>query len=205
MSALPPGPLFPPVGTFIKFGTITPDNVNGQFAELDQDGQPSPFTDYIVRNRFESDKHVYMMGVTSPGGLNGQAAAFVQFSVPTLLWIADWTCARWLNKPIIQDVNLPDTDWVLLDEHYEPGQLMMAPDGNSPFFRISGTFVYGKKNPSSATINDINFARPPHIKGDIDRTVSSQILQQGIINIVNSTLRNIPNPGQGAAPGFPGG
>lgn len=141
------------------------------------------FTDYLINNRYEKDKHVYMTGLTSPTPFQGQSVAFFQLSTPTLLWVADWTAAKVGAKPEIPDSDVTDSDWILMDEHYEPGMLVVAADGTSPLYRISGTFTYGHKNPSDQTIKDINFSRPPWLTNDFDRTVTERDLEGSLIDL----------------------
>lgn len=122
------------------------------------------FTDYEVVNRYENPQHRYMLGITSPSGFNGQSAAFVQLASPTLLWVSDWTALKWNGMPTIPDPTSQDDTWVLLAKYYQPAMLVINPaDGQTPGYRISGTYVYGKKNPSTDVIDDISFARPPWI------------------------------------------
>src|SRR5690242_2432545 len=71
--------------------------------------------DYIINNRYESDKHIYMAGITSPGGFSGNSVSFFRLSSPTLLWICDWTAASWNKPPLSPDPNVNDPNWVLMD------------------------------------------------------------------------------------------
>jgi hypothetical protein len=148
----------------ITTGPVNTDDDEG--ALYNDGGDPAGvYTDYKIVNRYEKDRHLYMLPISSPGGFGGgNLAAFVQLAAPTLLWISDWTACRFNSKPEIPDPTLTDSNWVLLDEHYEPFMLTVAANGSTPLYRISGTFVYGNRNPSTATIDDINFPRPPWLK-----------------------------------------
>ncbi len=157
------------------------------------DGDPlQVFTDYMVSNRYEKDGHVYLLPISSPTPFNGQSCAFVQLAAPTLVWIADWTACCWTKQPQIPDPTPNSSNWVLLDEHYEPGMLEMGPDAFSPLYRISGTYFYGCVNPNATTVNDIQFGRPPYISPTVDRSVPTSTLKQ---NLINKTLQTPSGPG----------
>ncbi len=179
----------PPLPTGVGQAIVTTETVSENVPTGDQAAQfltandRSIYTDYRVMNRFEADGHKYMLGITSPGGFNGGSAAFVQLAAKTLLWISDWTASRMGDFPIIPNPEPVDTSWVLLDEHVEPAQLSVAADGVTPFYRISGTYVYGHKNPAATTIRDIMFPRPPWLADAFPRTMSNSQMQQGIINV----------------------
>lgn len=141
-------------------------------------------TDYLVRNRYERDRHTYLMPITSPDGFQGQSCAFVQLAAPTLLWIADWTAEKNGAVPEIPHPTPADPNWVLLDEHVEPNEILVGPDGQSPTYRISGTYVYGHRNPSAQIITNVAFARPPWIRQttSIRRTLTMADLESGILD-----------------------
>lgn len=168
----------------IEIGTIDPTDQNADY--IGTDGSLSFYTDYMITNRFESDRHIYMLPISSPGGFNGSQAAFAQLASPTLLWIADWTASRYQTPPEIPDSASLDPNWILLDDHYEPAMLAMAADGQTRLYRISGTYVYGCRNPSTAPVNDIQFGRPPWMEDNAPngREVPEQTLTQNLINIV---------------------
>lgn len=125
--------------------------VTGTTSYLGQDDPvtPSVWTDYLVVNRFERDKGRYVEGTTSPGGADGLGSvAVVQIKNDTLIWVSDWSAKKSGKPPAVPDVNVLDTNFVLLDEWYEPTMVDAHPDGESPKYRISGTFVFAHLNPS---------------------------------------------------------
>lgn len=173
----------------VGVGTILPDDFNAQYQKT-SNADRSIWTDFVVQNRYESDKHLYMLPLASPARTdtfteNSNGVAFVQLAAPTLLWISDWTATRTNEKPLIPNVDTGDADWITLDEHYEPDMVTVAPDGVTPIYRISGTFVYGHRNPGQASLSDINFGRPPWLKDVYPRTLSNSdqaddlLLQRG--------------------------
>lgn len=174
--------------TVVEVGDVGPPTDFG--AQFVDDGTDLNIeTDYQVVNRYEKDRHVYMMGVTSPGfgyspglGLAGIGPAFVQMAAPTLLWVSRWTACRYNTTPKIPDPTPTDPNWILLDEHYEPTAVTLAADGVTPRYRISGTYVYGHKNPAAVTVNNINYARPPSVENTVVRNVPTASLEQQIIN-----------------------
>lgn len=133
------------------------------------------FTDFRVSNRYEYDKHIYMAGLTSPNPNSlFPTSTFFQMSAPTMLWIADWTAARRNDIPTIPE---PDPDpasgWVLLDTHYETAEISTAGDGITPFYRITGTYVYGATRPNpTRPMTFVNFGRPPWLADVFQRAVS---------------------------------
>ncbi|MDE2098093.1 MAG: hypothetical protein KGL39_12640 [Patescibacteria group bacterium] len=215
-----PGPTFPgkSIGNEgipsaqVTIRKLGPDDTLGVINDI-QSSSIEVWTDYHIHNRYEKDKHVYMLPITSPGGFAGQSCAFVQLAAPTLLWIADWTAARMASSPIIPSPSeLKDlvvtlssggvgganvggaggggtsgtpTDlgegWVLLDEHYELANLTVGPDGQTPLYRVTGTYVYGQTTPSSFTANDMIFPVPPYMEVRFSRHIDKNSYKQGII------------------------
>lgn len=172
----------------VTIGDITPDDNDAKYQLEDN---LSIYADYKVNNRFESDKHRYMMAIASPDGFQGASVAFVQLAAPTLLWIADWTCCRVNIQPKIPDPGGVDADWVLLDEFLEPATMSLLGDGKTPVYRISGTYVYGHKNPNSAVIAHMAYPRPPWlIDTGLARNVSPSSYAEGII----STFATVISP-----------
>lgn len=149
----------------------------------DEGGQSSVYADYRIVNRYEEDTHTYMMGVTSPDGFRGDSCAFVKLAGPTILWIADWTASRVGSRP-----KIPHSDaykgWVLLDRHVEPYMLTVTADGRTPLYRISGTYVYGRRKADTAVIK---FPRPPWMQDGVhDRTVPHALLDANLIETSTS-------------------
>ena len=137
------------------------DDYSAMWDTSNDDGIRS-WIDYEVQSRYEKDGHVYMMGITSPGGFNGDSVAFAQLASPTLLMICDWTAACWSEQPLAPDPDpVNEDDWILLDEHYDTLQVTYGADGTSCYYRLSGTYTYGHTNPDEVTVNNIGFAVPP--------------------------------------------
>lgn len=145
-------------------------------------------TRFLLKNRYEADRHIYMMGVTSPNGFQGAKAAFVQLASKTLLWISDWTLARFNKKPRIPDPAVLDPNWVLLDEHIEPDGVTVGPDGVNPLYSISGIYVYGCRNPDTNTYGNVVFPRPTWLADVFVRTINSQDMEQGLIGLMSLPL-----------------
>jgi len=161
-------------------GVVTPDD---QFAGYVT--QPTPqtvFTDYVVNSRFEKDFHRYMLGMTTPTGFVRGTAAFVQLAAPTLLWVVDWTACRTAVMPVIPSTVTYDRNWVLLDEHVEPSMLTLAPDGVTPVYRISGTYVYGHQNPNLLINRNVYYPRPPWMQNRFARTVPDAAYETFVID-----------------------
>ena len=171
-------------------GAVEPDGPATKYTS--PDGGNSLFTDYIINCRYESDKHVYMLPLATSRGFQGNKAAFVQLAASTLLWICDWTSCRWLKKrkvPVAKPIN---KFWVLLDEHLEPGMITVGPDGTTPLYRLSGTYIWGCTDPDSVTISH---PLPPTLIGQFDRAVSDDQFIIGLVATPGSFNRSIPTPG----------
>lgn len=166
-----------PGAATIVFGevTITED---AKYIPEKQTG--SVFSDYMIINRYERDNHIYMMGIASPSGFQGNTAAFVQLASPTMLWICDWTAAKLGSIPSVPDQNVSDPRWVLLDVLPELSQVVVAPDGKTPLYRISGTYVYGCLKPSTNAFDDVVFPRPPWLDDFTTRTVPQSTFQKNL-------------------------
>lgn len=184
--AVYPVPPFKTPAAQVTVAPIQADDEEGHFSEM---ADPTAiWADYMVINKYEDDQHVYMMGITSPNGdITGDTAAFVQLATKTLIWITDWTACRWKEKPEIPDPESRDPNWILLDAVYEPAQETIGPDGVTPLWRMSGTYIYGRKKVDTVrTLRTINFPRPPWLEDFADRTVPETVLRTGISDIGGS-------------------
>ncbi len=172
------------VGDTIEYTTfatveIGPVPTDDDARYVNNDDPLGVVTDYIINNRYERDGHVWYLGVTSPGGFQGASAAFVQLAAKTLVWISDWTACRFNGQPDIPTPDVADANWVLLDEHLEPVSVVTGPDGRTPLYRISGTYVYGNKRPElyAKLVNYVRYGRVPWLKDDFDRTMPESKLK----------------------------
>lgn len=101
--------------------------------------------DFYSIHRYEEDGGLYSTGITSAQGFAGNKAAIFQLAAPRTLLIIDWTIEMAVDN---QDYTLwPDwepssTNYILADRHLEPTSMDMKADGESPVYRISGTYVY---------------------------------------------------------------
>ncbi len=171
----------------------------GEFTDLgegaaytDQDSGAAVWADYQLRNRYEKDGHLYMMGNTSPDRFQNKSVSIVQLAHPTYLWIADWTCARFDTKPKIPDPRIKYSDWVLLDTHYDLGNLTVGADGSIAYYRISGTYFYGHLNPPDNDLSVLVWPRPPWLEDFFDRFVPVDLMETNLIHPTRD-MRTIPN------------
>lgn len=164
----------------IAVGNVSVSDNDAKWSDIAIGGD-GIITDYQINGHYEKDGKRYMAGVSSPDGFRGNAAAFFQLAAPTLLWIVDWTAAKWGAQPEVPDPDgLVNSDWILLDDMYQPVSIVIGADGVSPFYRLSGTYVYGCRRPSDKTIDDIIFGRPPWLQDVFDRTMPRAKLMEGL-------------------------
>lgn len=175
---------------YVAIGNVTSDGPPGKWI----DPPDGIFTDYWVVNRYERDRQRWMLGVTSPEGFQGSQAAFVQLAADTLLLFSDWTVEKRGSQPAYPQNEPADENLVLLDDHYEPAQLLLVPNGQTPVYRLSGTYVYGFKNPNQA---QMTYPRPPWMADVFDRILSDGGKQNGIIDSGSN------GGSEGASPGVP--
>lgn len=170
-----------PDATVTVVDSLDSGDIYALFNETEQD-VGALFPDCMVTGRYEGDPHRYMLGITSPNGYGGNAAAFVQLTAKTLLWVVDWTVSSTLGLAGIPDPDQSSPDWVLLADWIEPAPVSAMPDGTTAIYRISGTFVYGKKNPSEFTYQDVTIPKMPWIApGSFSRTISKKNLDSSIL------------------------
>lgn len=148
---------------------------------------PTLTPDYEIHNRYEGDRDIWMMGITSPNGFQNDTVAFVQLATKTLLWICDWTALARNQPPLLPDASVKDTNWVLLDDGYETMNIDVVLDGETPLYRVSGTYVYGCRRPNARTTRDVQFGRPPWLMDTFNRTIPDSVLQQGLSSMSSQT------------------
>lgn len=186
----------------ITVGSISVDDNAGKF--IANANPSSIFTDYIINQRYEQDRHIYMLPIASPVCFLGGTAAFVQLAAPTLLRIVDWTAARMNQQPTIPNPASFDPDWILMDILPETAMITVAIDGVTPLYRISGTYVYGHRRPSDNPFNNISYARPPWLRDDFTfgRLQPSSTLQGNLSEVTGITGGIDGSVGGGATGGF---
>jgi hypothetical protein len=146
----------------------------------------SIWDDYEVHCTYDKNPHRYCMGTTdttTSQPTNAATVAFVQLSHPTLIWIADWTAARYNSKPFIPSADIGGSEWILLDERIDPGMITLDADGITPLYRISGTYVFGHTHPAAKLAKNVDFAIPPWVDADkFNRAVTDDMFQTDIIS-----------------------
>lgn len=160
---------------------INPTDTAAEFNNPNSPTDLAVWNDYKVLNRYEKDRHVYMMGITSPTPFQGRSVAFAKLAADTLLWISDWTASRLAIPPEIPK-STPPAGWILIDEHMETHDTILMGDADTPIYRISGTYVYGCLNPSEEMVNNVKFGLAPYYQpGQIGRAISPSLLKPNIL------------------------
>lgn len=192
MSSVPnQSPINPAPGTVnavvatVQVGTVTADRDDA--AVFNDDGSDiTVWADFEIKGEYSNDPHTYMLGVTSPNGFQGESVAFCTLSAPTLLWVCRWTACRFATQPNVPSPVPLSNRWVCMWQSPVTNSLGLAPDGTTPLYRISGTYIYGCKNPSPDVFDDVAFGRPPWMLDVFDRTMPSNKLQQGLADTLSS-------------------
>lgn len=177
----------------ITEGPVTIDDLSSQY-NLSPDN--TIITDYQVKNRYVRNARRYMLGMTSQAGFNGNSVAFVQLSNATTLWISDWTALKLGAQPEIPNSDSGDPNWVFLFAIPELVNIVLADDGVTPYYRVTGTYVYGALNPKANLWDETTFPMPPWILQSFDRTMPSSKLTNNLINNPQSV-----SPSQANSPG----
>ncbi len=191
MSSLPPGQFLQPASVSTQSDARDPVLPEDNNALVTGPGtQGGPWTDYQVFNRYIDDPHVYMAAVTSPDGFQKDSCAFVQLAASTLILACDWTAARWGTPPIIPDPDLKNESWIFLGKSPETAAPPLNSDGESPLYRISGTYYYGNRKPNPKTFPEMNFPRLGWVSTAVDRSLPEDILTQGMITQGTQSNKN---------------
>lgn len=189
----------------LSLGNVNPHGDQGTKYEASENVD-SIWTDYLIVNRYEIDRHICMMPIASPTGFDGNEVAFVQLAALTTLWICDWTAKRINREPTVPAPESIDPDMVLLDMHFEPDMITVMDDGRTPVYRLSGTYVYGSKRPS---VKNVHYGRPSYIQDQFNRKVDTNkfrtLLHEQPGDNSSSVARFVENVGTTASPGSPGG
>lgn len=160
------------------------------------------WNDYEIHSAYEQDRRTYMLPLCHPKGYRGQTAAFVQLAAPTLTWCVDWTASKAGAMPEAPDPRLVvvavlrgggvpagvvaghNPEWVLLDAHVEPVSPPTFADGQTPLYRLSGTYWYGHRDPSDHVFEDLWWPYPANtgdFDDDLPRRYPEDKLKQGLI------------------------
>ena len=154
----------------------------------------------IMMGRYEGDMHRYMLSITSPNGFQGNSVAFCQLGGRTLLWVVDWTVESAQGLANIPDPDNSNSDWVLLADWVDPSPVSNLSEGNVPIYRISGTYVYGYKNPSDRTYKDVTIPKMPWIEpGSFTRKIDDSKLDKSYLEDTGQgggSQTTSPGPGQ---------
>lgn len=165
--------------------SISQSNANLQATDENAKYETSsdlPYTDYIIKNEYEYDKHIYTAGVTAPEGFSGNSTSFFQLATPTLIWICRWTACKFGVAPDYPDPTPNSNTWVLLDQIPGTSELALSDDGVTALYRLSGIYVYGNTNPNANPFNQMSFPRPPWMKDEFTRTVPSENKKKNLID-----------------------
>ncbi len=169
----------------VSIGDLSGDfNFTAQYRDGSDQQDLAIDVDFVIKNHYEGDNHLYMMPIASPNGFGsqGDTVAFCQLASPTLLWISDWSACKFLVQPKVPDPYSVGSNWILLDVHLQPDNIQTALDMTTPAYRISGTYVFGCRRPSAKIFNDIRFGRPPWLQDTFTRTMPLDRLEKSLLD-----------------------
>lgn len=164
---------------------VSPDDHFAKFLnEQITDRDPSDFiADYLIRNYYVGDKHVYMSSLTvadedsESSTLDGDTVAFCQIANASLIWVCEWTACKVGSKPQIPSVDPDDPNFILLDEHYEVPEAPLIANGFDQIWRISGTFWFGHRKPSSNLMKHVRWPLPPWVRDDGENRTGNDVIR----------------------------
>lgn len=140
------------------------------------------YQDFYTNHRYETDHHIYMMSIASPNGFQGAKAGFVQLASPVTLLLVDWSVEHLAEANEYPDypdpASLADDNTIHMDTIVEPATLTLSPDGRGVVKRISGTYVYGFKDPVQASLRH---GRSPIMNPTIPQGVDDNKKVTGLI------------------------
>jgi hypothetical protein len=183
-------PTIPQRQVTITVEPISPTSQDAKYNESNID-KFAVWTDYAIENHYIDDQGIFVMPVTSPGGFQSASVGFVQINAPTLLWVCDWTACRFNVQPDIPSKTPSDSNWVFLHATPVTRNLVIAGDGVTPLYRITGTYVYAHKNPTSDVFDKVQYPRPPWLEDVFNRTEPKDKQKKGISDIPTA---NRPGP-----------
>lgn len=180
---MPTIPAPPNVGALVNIVVNLP--AEGTYGQFIQDA--GVWEDYFIQNSYDTDQHVFQLGVTTPTGFLGNTVAFVQTAAPTLIWTCDWLARKQGNVPSVPNpTELADGDWVLLHTTIEPAMVDVLPDGYTYVYTIHGTYWYGHANPAKA---QMFFPKAPWLvdTNPSGRAVNASMFESGLIDTPGNT------------------
>ena len=167
-------------GLVVQQGPVTYDANPGQIAD------PGNYTgicvEYFFENSYENDRHTYMASQTSATPFNNSTVGFVKVGNPTTLWICEWTACQLGAKPMAPNPIPESSGWVLLDVQPTLAGKSIVTDAQTPIYRISGVYVYGRKNPADNVYEDAVFPVYPWIANTEGRQMLTSDLKKGLID-----------------------
>lgn len=176
-----------------------------QYEEVPFDAEPTKFVVpddgqvtwgyYKLRNRYYKDRHKYALAIATESGIpeSQNTTAVITLARPTLIWVCSWSAEKTKVKPEVPNPESSNPLWELLDDFYNLDEVIVGADGEVPRYRISGTYIYACLRPSTLTINDLQFPRPPWIEDAFSRTVDPDELRSDLSEIPGNDLRRV-NP-----------
>ncbi len=180
----------PNIDVVVTTGDVTPNNQPPNIQWLADQNDLAMYPDYQIRGRYESDPKLFMMSATANSSLGSQSQqsslpsiAFVQLAMPTLLWVVDWTICRLSDQPVAPSPTPATSDWTVLGQQYHTAAIMLSPDGTTPIYRFSGTYIYGCNISTTDVFEKCRFAIPPYINQAVipNRYMLGANAQVGII------------------------
>lgn len=156
---------------------------------------PYPYTNGEINSRYETDHGKIQSPMSAPvqsyvpgrGPVDTSSSPTCSISTatqPMTRRIVTWTCERLGAPPMIPALTSNDPNQVILTSHIVMADMALMPDGETFYFRVSGTYIYAFKRDITKTTN-LPFDVPQWIDSQAYGLFSldgSQSTQHGLID-----------------------
>jgi hypothetical protein len=167
----------PSTGHVAATVTISPVQPNSSDAEL-KTGEPGIYSVYDIRTRIVRDEHMLQL----PVGKAGADAAVIQLAAPTHRRVVEWSAEKLGAPPKVPNPNpAGGSNAVLLEAHFDPGQMDVGADGETLRYVCSGRYEYAFRNSDKVRLAA---GVPPWLTDDVRQQAAQPFLYaDGIFDV----------------------
>jgi hypothetical protein len=103
---------------------------------------------YELQTAYTTDYHtIPLPTVGSP------FCSFAVLAPPTMTKAVSFSATRWDQPPTAPNPQTIDPNNVLLHTVYNPEAAQLGPDGQTPIYRLTGTYIYGIQDPTQVVLS----------------------------------------------------